>query len=64
MILKKIIERYYKIIEKKNKQKELFNISIVADDFADDLKFQRYSNILYDLFIRRRYSIISYILFI
>ena len=62
--LKKIIETQHKVIDfqKKNKQKELFSVLIVVDDFADDPKFVRYSNILHGLFTRGRHSAISCIL--
>ena len=62
--LKKIIETQHKVIDfqKNNKQKELFNVLIVVDDFADDPKFVRYSNILHGLFTRGRHSAISCIL--
>ena len=59
--LKHIIETQHKVIDfqKKNKQKELFSIFIVVDDFVDDPKFVRYSNILHGLFTRGRHSAIS-----
>ena len=62
--LKKIIETQHKVIDfqKKNKQKELFSVSIVVDDFADDPRFVRYSNILHGLFTRGRHNAISCIL--
>ena len=62
--LKKIIETQHKVIDfqKKNKQKELFSVVIVVDDFADDPKFVRYSNILHGLFTRGRHNAISCIL--
>ena len=62
--LKKIIETQHKVIDfqKKNKQKELFSVLIVVDDFADDPRFVRYSNILHCLFTRGRHSAISCIL--
>ena len=62
--LKKIIETQHKVIDfqKKNKQKELFSVLIVVDDFADDPKFVRYSNILHGLFTRGRHNTISCIL--
>ena len=61
--LKHIIETQHKVIDfqKKNKQKELFSILIVVDDFADDPEF-RYSNILHGLFTRGRHNAISCIL--
>ena len=62
--LKKIMETQHKVIDfqKKNKQKDLFSILVVVDDFAHDPKFVRYSNILYDLFTRGRHNAISRIL--
>ena len=62
--LKKLIETQHKVIDfqKKNKQKELFSILIVVDDFADDPKFVRYSNILHGLFTRGRHNAISCVL--
>ena len=62
--LKKIIETQHEVVDfqKKNKQKELFSVLIVVDDFADDPKFVRYSNILHGLFTRGRHNAISCIL--
>ena len=62
--LKHIIETQHKVIDfqKKNKQKELFSILIVVDDFADDPKFVRYCNILHGLFTRGRHNAVSCIL--
>ena len=62
--LKHIIETPHKVIDfqKKKKQKELFSILIVVDDFSDDPKFVKYSNILQGLFTRGRHSAISCIL--
>ena len=62
--LKHIIETQHKVtnFRKKNKQNELFSILIVVDDFADDPKFVRYSNILHGLFTRGRHNAISRIL--
>ena len=59
--LKKIKETQHKVIDfqKQNKQKELYSILIVVDDFADDPKFVRYSNILHGLFTRGRHNAIS-----
>ena len=64
LALKKIIETQHQVIDfqKKNKQKELFSILTVVDDFADDPKFVRYSNILHGLFTRGRHNAISCIL--
>ena len=62
--LKKIIETQHKVIEyqKKNKDKNLFSILIIIDDFADDPKFVRYSNLLHGLFTRGRHNAMSVIL--
>ena len=62
--LKKLIYTQHKVIDfqKKNKQKDLFSILIVVDDFADDPKFVRYSSILHGLFTRGRHDAISCIL--
>ena len=59
--LKKIIETQHKVtdFQKKNKQKELFSVLIVVDDFADDPRCVRYSNILHSLFTRGGHSAIS-----
>ena len=47
--LMKIIQTQHNVIDfqKKNKQEDLFSILFVVDDFADDPKFTRYSNILH-----------------
>ena len=62
--LNKIIQTQHKVIDyqKKNKQKNLHSILIVIDDFADDPKFVRYSNILHSLFTRGRHNAISVLL--
>ena len=62
--LKKIIDTQHKVIDfqKKNKQKDLFSILLVVDDFADDPKFVRYSSLLHGLFTRGRHNAISCIL--
>ena len=62
--LKKIIDTQHKVIgfQKKSKQKDLFNILIIIDDFADDPKFVRYSSLLHGLFTRGRQNAISCIL--
>ena len=59
--LKKLIETQHKVIDfqKKNKQKDLFSILIVVDDFSDDPRFVRYSSLLHGLFTRGRHSAIS-----
>ena len=62
--LKHTIETQHKVIhfQKKNKQKELFSILTVVDDFADDPKIARYSNMLHGFFTRGRHNAISCIL--
>ena len=62
--LKKIIETRHKVIDfqKKNKQRELGSVLKVVDDFADEPKLVRYSNILHGLFTRGSHSAISCIL--
>ena len=62
--LNQIIKTQHKVIDfqKKNKQKDLHSILIVIDDFADDPKFVRYSNILHSLFTRGRHNAISVLL--
>ena len=56
-----IINTQRKIIEyqKKHNHNKLFSILIVVDDFADDVKFSRYSKLLHSLFTRGRHSQIS-----
>ena len=62
--LQKIIDTQHKVIEfqKKNKDKDLFSILTVIDDFAHDSKFVRYSSILHGMFTRGRHNAISVIL--
>ena len=62
--LNKIIQTQHKVIDyqKKNKQKNLHPILIVINDFADDPKFVRYSNILHSLLTRGRHNAISVLL--
>ena len=59
--LSNIIDTQRKIIEyqKKHNHKKLFQILIVVDDFADDVKFSRNSKLLHSLFTRGRHSQIS-----
>ena len=59
--LNNIIETQHKIIEllKKNKQKKLYQILIIIDDFADDQAFTRQSKLLHSLYIRGRHMMIS-----
>ena len=58
------VKTQHKVIDfqKKNKQKDLFSILLVVDDFADDPKFVRYSSLLHGLFTRGRHNAISCIL--
>ena len=59
--LNNIIETQRKIIElmKSQKRKKLYQILIIADDFADDPTFSRNSKLLHSLFTRGRHSMIS-----
>ena len=44
---------------KSEKNKQLFQILIVIDDFADDAKFSRHNPLLHSLFCRGRHNMIS-----
>jgi HEPN domain-containing protein len=59
--LEEIIETQKKVIEiqKEQKHKQLFQILIVIDDFADDTNFTRKSTLLHQLYIRGRHNYIS-----
>lgn len=60
--LEKIIDTQKKIIEYQKKQKDtknLFQILIIVDDFADSSEFSRRSTLLHSLFTRGRHSGIS-----
>ena len=59
--LQLIIDTQKKIIEhlKKKKTKQLHQIAIIIDDFADSVEFSRNSKLLHALFTRGRHSQIS-----
>jgi len=59
--LEEVIDIQYKIIEymKDNKMKNLFQILIIIDDFAEDKSFMRNSKLLHSLFTRGRHLGIS-----
>ena len=59
--LHKIIDTQHKVIEymKKQKQKTLYSILVLVDDFADDPSFSRHSKILHALYTRGRHNSIS-----
>ena len=59
--LEEIIKTQQKVIEiqKENKHKQMFQILIIIDDFADDTNFTRRSTLLHQLYIRGRHNYIS-----
>ncbi len=59
--LAEVIEKQRKVVEyqKSDKQKKLFQILIIIDDFADDPIFSRHSRLLHSLFTRGRHTQIS-----
>ena len=59
--LHKIIDTQHKVIHymKKQKQKTLYSILVLVDDFADDPSFSRHSKILHALYTRGRHNSIS-----
>ena len=59
--LQKIIETQHKIVEfqKKKKQHHLFSILICIDDFAEDVRFMKYSQMLHGLYTKSRHNAIS-----
>ena len=59
--LMNIISQQHKITDfmKKKKEKKLYSILIIVDDFADDPSFSRHSKLLHSLFTRGRHSSIS-----
>ena len=59
--LKQIIKTQQKVIDyqKEQKHKDLYRILIIIDDFADDTNFTRKSQLLHQLYIRGRHSMIS-----
>ena len=59
--LQNIIDTQHKVIEymKKKGHKKLYSILVVVDDFADDPKFSRHSNLLHALYTRGRHNSMS-----
>ena len=58
--LEQVINTQKKVIDyqKEQKHKDLYQILIVIDDFADDLNFTRKSQLLHQLYIRGRHQCI------
>jgi len=54
--LERIIETQHKVAEfmKRNKMRQVFQIPVIRDDFADDPSFTRNSRLLHSLYIRGR----------
>ena len=59
--LEAVIKTQQKVIDyqKEQKHKDLYQILIVIDDFADDTNFTRKSQLLHQLYIRGRHYMIS-----
>ena len=59
--LEQVIDTQKKVIayQKEQKHKDLYKIHTVIDDFADDTNFTRKSQLLHQLYIRRRHYMIS-----
>ena len=59
--LEQVINTQKKVIhyQKEQKHKDLYQIPIVIDDFADDTDFTRKSQLLHQLYIRGRHYMIS-----
>ena len=59
--LEQVINTQKKVIDyqKEQKHKDLYQILIVIDDFADDTDFTRKSQLLHQLYIRSRHYMIS-----
>ena len=59
--LEAVIKTQQKVIDyqKERKHKDLYQILIVVDDFADDQNFTRRSTLLHQLYIRGRHYMIS-----
>ena len=59
--LEQVIKTQQKVIDyqKEQKHKDLYQILIVIDDFADDTNFTRKSTLLHQLYIRGRHYMIS-----
>ena len=59
--LEQVIKTQQKVIDyqKEQKHKDLYQILIIVDDFADDTNFTRRSQLLHQLYIRGRHYMIS-----
>ena len=59
--LEQVIKTQQKVIDyqKEQKHKDLYQILVVIDDFADDTNFTRKSTLLHQLYIRGRHYMIS-----
>ena len=59
--LEQVIKHTTKVLyyQKEHKHKDLYQILIVIDDFADDTNFTRKSQLLHQLYIRGRHYMIS-----
>ena len=59
--LEHVIKTQQKVIDyqKEQKHKDLYQILIIVDDFADDTNFTRRSQLLHQLYIRGRHYMIS-----
>jgi len=59
--LENIIRTQQKVVsyQKEQKHKQMFQILVVIDDFADDTNFTRKSTLLHQLYIRGRHNFIS-----
>ena len=59
--LERIIETQHNVVEfmKHNKMKQIYQILVIIDDFADDPSFTRNSKLLHSLYIRGRHTFIS-----
>lgn len=59
--LQDIIKQQHDLIDymKKKHHKEMFNILILVDDFGDNPKFSKHSNLMNSLFVRGRHTFIS-----
>ena len=58
--LSEVMDRQFKIADwMKNNGKNVFNILVIIDDFADEPSFTRQSKLLHQLYIRGRHAFIS-----
>ena len=59
--LERIIDTQHSVVEfmKHNKMKQIYQILVIIDDFADDPSYTRNSKLLHSLYIRGRHTFIS-----